>query len=270
MRVLITSDLHVEKTGLEPIRRLVSGMDREHPDLVVIAGDIGNPAHLFDLALGCFRHLSCPVALVPGNHDLWCFREERSEDLYRKILPELTRAHGFHWLEDDALRLPGGFAVAGSIGWYDYSASDPTLNFTRDQILANKPRYAGDARMMDWALGDEEFAAECRSRLRAQLEALEADGTTHTVLVATHVPIFESQLEKRPENYDWQAGNAYFGHLTMGDEVCRFSKVRYVVSGHTHVGMNAVIERENAVAIGAAVIPSDYGRPRWVTLETDS
>lgn len=54
MRILVTSDLHIEAAGPEPIRRMVAGMDREHPDLVVVGGDLGSPAANFEQCLSLF------------------------------------------------------------------------------------------------------------------------------------------------------------------------------------------------------------------------
>ncbi len=267
MRVLIASDLHVEITGIEPIRRLVAGMDREDPDLVVLAGDLGNPSRLFEQCLVPFLQLSCPVAVLPGNHDVWTSLGETSIGLYGEILPAITRSMGFHWLDEAPLVLPGGVGVCGNIAWYDYSAREPSYGQSDDDIAKTKPRFAMDAVRVDWEYNDLEFAARCRERLVAHLAALEANPAVDRVLVATHVPAFESQMDRHPEDAQWSMGNPYFGHLTLGEEIRRHAKVRYVVSGHTHVGLNGVVDRVGMSPIGTAVIPSDYGRPRWMELE---
>ncbi len=267
MRILVTSDLHMEVTGHHTIHRLVAGMEREEPDLVVIAGDLGNPLHMYEQCLACFSTLPCTVAVLPGNHDLWASNGQTSRQLYEKMLPEATRQSGMHWLEDVPLVLENGIAVAGGIGWYDYSARDPQLDQSDDDIAECKPRYAMDASKIDWAWTDQEFAATCRHRLQRQLLRLEEDEEVNQVLVVTHVPIFESQIERRPEDQDWSKGTPYFGHLTLGESLRGFPKLRYVVSGHTHVGLNGVVNRPGQVPIGSAVVGSDYGRPRWVTVE---
>lgn len=270
MRVLITSDLHAELTGLETIRRLVAGMDREDPDLVVLAGDLGNPSHLFESCLACFIPLSCPIAVLPGNHDIWTSFGETSIALYEEILPEITASMGFHWLERDPLVLPGGFGVCGSIGWYDYSAREPSYEQTDEEIIRNKPKYAMDAQCVDWEYTDPEFAEYCRRRLARQIKTLEENPDVQRVMAATHVPVFEEQIDRHPDDRDWSLGNPYFGHLTMGEELGKFQKLRWVISGHTHVGLNGLIERDGLHPLATAVIASDYERPRWVTLEIDS
>lgn len=267
MRILVTADLHLEHTGPEPIRRLVAGMDRENPDLVVLAGDLGNPARLFEQCLCCFLKLDCPVAVVPGNHDIWASLGETSIALYEEILPGITRSVGFHWVDRSPLILPNGIAIAGNIGWYDYSSREPSYPQTIEEIIAQKPSYAADAQFVNWEFSDIEFAERCRLGLQKQMLELEENPAVEKVLVATHVPIFENQIERQPDNEDWSLGNPYFGHLTMGESVRGFRKLRWVVSGHTHVGQNGIIERPGMPTIATSVVDSDYGRPRWVEVE---
>ena len=269
MRVLVTADLHLESSGPEPIRRLVAGMDRERPDLVVLGGDLGNPVGCWDECLTCFLKLDCPIAVLPGNHDFWFGGGNKSEDLYRRILPQRTRSMGFHWLEDAPMRLAGGVAIVGSVAWYDYSARAPYLKQTDEYIIKNKSKWAADAFRIDWPWDDFEFSDMCRARLRRQLEELQADESVREILVVTHVPLFEEQLERRPEDENWDAGTAFFGNLTIGGDVREFSKVRYVISGHTHNGMSDTVERDGMLPIEALVVPSDYLRPRWITVDFD-
>lgn len=269
MRVLISSDLHVELTGLAPIRRLIAGMDREQPDLVVLAGDLGNPARLFEQCLACFLPLNCPVAVVPGNQDLWSGLGESSIRLYEEILPEITRGMGFYWLEEGPLVLSEGLALCGSIAWYDYSARDPSMKCGDEEISHYKAKCNLDAERIDWEFSDQVFAERCRHRIQRQLIDLEENDAVERIMVVTHVPLFESQIERHPDDEEWVENNPFFGHLTMGEALRGFHKVRWVVSGHTHMGLNGLVEREGIDPIATAVVPSDYFKPRWVTLEID-
>lgn len=268
MRILVTSDLHPEVTGAETIRRLVAGIDRESPDAVVLAGDLGNPSHLFESCLAAFLCLECPVAVVPGNHDVWTGNGETSIRLYEELLPEITRSMGFHWLEKEPLILGDGIAIAGSIGWYDYSAADPAYGLDDEEIIRQKPRFAMDAMRVDWEHTDKEFAGICRTKLQRQILGLQENPQVERILLATHVPIFEQQIERESDDPEWALGNPYFGHLTMGEMIRGYSKIHWVVSGHTHVGVNGVIARSGMAPIATAVVPSDYERPRWLTVDT--
>jgi predicted MPP superfamily phosphohydrolase len=268
MRILVTADLHAEVSGLETIRRLVAGMSRESPDLVILAGDLGNPSRVFDQCLGCFARLGAPVAVLPGNHDLWASLGETSALLLYERLQEVTEGFGFHWLEGGPLRL-GNVAVAGSIAWYDYSSRDQELAQTDHEVLVNKPRHSLDAVKIDWDYSDQEFAALCRERLEAQLKDLEADPAIRSVLAVTHVPVFEAQLQPLDGTPGWALRRPYYGHATLGELIRPFAKVTHVLSGHTHAGMTDQIERAGARPIATAVVPSDFGRPRWLTLDPD-
>jgi hypothetical protein len=269
LRVLIASDLHLELTGSESIRRLAAGMSREDADLIVLAGDLGNPARLFEQCLACFLNMDCPVAVLPGNHDLWSSYQETSILLYEELLPEITRSMGFHWLETEPLVLQGGVGIVGGIAWYDYSARLQALAQTDEEILAAKPRFSMDAQRIDWEYQDVTFAAQCRGKLVAHCAKLEADPRVEKILAVTHVPLYESQVDRHPDSDSWSRGNPYFGHLTAGEALMGFGKLRYVVSGHTHVGLNGLVERPRLAPIATAVVPSEYGKPRWVTVDVE-
>lgn len=264
----------MEVTGREPVRRMIAAMDRDSPDAVVLAGDIGNPSFIFAECLAEFHRLGVPVLVLAGNHDVWISQNESSAPLFTKILPRVTRGEGYFWLDGDEpflLEDRDGqkVGIAGSMAWYDYSARDPERGLTDEQILAMKPRFAMDARCVDWPQSDQEFAAACRERLRKQLDVLEADPDVKAILVVTHVPIFDNQMDRRPEDDFWTLGNPFFGHFTMGEDVARYSKVRWVVSGHTHVAMNGVVEREGMTPIATAVVGSDYHKPRYLIVDAE-
>lgn len=270
MRLAIASDTHLETTGREPIARLIAGIAKAQPDALVLAGDLGNPALLFEECLSLFARLDMPVAVLAGNHDLWVHSpREHSRELFEEQLPAITRAAGFHWLDGDEPLVLGNVGIAGSIGWYDYSAREASYNQSDEEIVRIKPTFAWDARHVDWAWSDPEFAAACRARLARQLDALSARPSVDRIVVVTHVPIFESQIARRPDDRDWSLGQPFFGHLTMGALVERYPRVTHVVSGHTHVGMHGEHEREGAPPIATGVVASDYRLPKYLLVETD-
>ena len=78
MRFAVISDLHVRIDGLlyglDTQKRLddvLSDIDREAPDLVVVTGDLADCADLgsYRLIKGRLESLSRPVYVLPGNHD---------------------------------------------------------------------------------------------------------------------------------------------------------------------------------------------------------
>ncbi len=103
IKILHTSDVHLEsdtfgrsEEGKAYRRRIRLAFERvvdkaleEKADLFLIAGDLFDSNRVseegVDFALGQIARLSCPVVLIPGNHD--CY-DQRS--LYRKF--DFTRA----------------------------------------------------------------------------------------------------------------------------------------------------------------------------------
>lgn len=78
MRFAVISDLHVRIDGLlyglDTQKRLddvLSDIDREAPDLVVVTGDLADCADLgsYRLIKERLESLSRPVYVLPGNHD---------------------------------------------------------------------------------------------------------------------------------------------------------------------------------------------------------
>ena len=78
MRFAVISDLHVRIDGLlyglDTQKRLddvLSDIDREAPDLVVVTGDLADCADLgsYRLIKERLEPLSRPVYVLPGNHD---------------------------------------------------------------------------------------------------------------------------------------------------------------------------------------------------------
>ncbi len=94
-----------------------------------------------------------------------------------------------------------------------------------------------------------------------RVQGLEDDPIVQAVMVVTHVPIFRAQMVTKPGDRRWGISNAYFGNLTLGDRLTRMSKLRRVVSGHTHCGRQGVVERQGLPPLTVSVVASDYHRP---------
>ena len=268
MKVAVTSDLHLGITPLASIRSLAAAVASGDPDAVVAAGDVGEGPSRWLACLKVFAE-ACPEAALlalPGNHDLWAREGATSADLFSRLLPSLARDAGFRWLEGEPF-VKGGAAVAGSAAWYDYSAAEPGLELGPAYYAAHRRALIADGEAMDPDFDDRAFAQQRGRALLADLDALEGDPAVRTILVATHVPLLESQLSRRPWDREWALRTAFFGNLTLGAEVLRRPKVASVVSGHTHGGRRGVVVRGDAPPVTALVVGSDYGRPSHVTVE---
>lgn len=267
-RVVITSDLHLGITTAEEITPMVAAIAAEQPDLTIIAGDIGKRLGDIHACLALFAEVPGEKAALAGNHDLWKHGDDHSADLWERATPEAVRAAGMLWLEDENWTRDG-LAVAGSIAWYDYTGADPSIPpQTEAYWVELKRQLHPDARYLDWSWSDIDFATRCGDALMQRIAAAEADPAVRDLLVVTHVPLYREQIINRTEIPNWGYGNAYFGNLTLGERVRQTSKLRAVVSGHTHIGRRERLE--GGAGIPAWVVPSDFHSPRYVVYEHPS
>jgi 3',5'-cyclic AMP phosphodiesterase CpdA len=261
MRVVVISDTHYNSHWARILGRFILELTQLQPDCLVLAGDVGDGARGFDQMLTLLDKVPCPHLILTGNHDVWNNQGKRSQELWESVLPRLTRDHGAIWLEGENW-IKDGLAICGTNGWYDYSACDKSFAYTAEEYNSMKPRYMVDGRLIDWQWNDVEFANLIGTAFEQRLAALEVDPTVREIIVVTHVPPFQEGITfKRDDSY-WNFRNAYFGNLTLGQRIRKFSKVRHVVSGHTHVGRTAQIGK-----IKMVVLPSDYGLPAYQIID---
>lgn len=209
------------------------------------------------------------MAVLAGNHDVWRDRslDIGSEQLFTEVLPRVCTDLGALWLEGACCRL-GDVSVVGSMAWYDYSAIDPQQKGPgAEQIAASKRFFNNDANWIDWPHSDLEVAASLAGPLLAQLRAAEAAPEVRAVAVVTHVPVLDAQMARKPHDPAWGFSNAFFGNLTLGEQILRFPKVSAVLSGHTHIGREGSLARPPLPPVRYRVVPSDYGEPRHVMIE---
>jgi 3',5'-cyclic AMP phosphodiesterase CpdA len=266
MHIAVTADIHLGITSEKTVRSLLKRIIREKPDLLAIAGDIGEPLEHFDQVLRIFEGLGIKTVVVAGNHDLWHRSGGQSSmELWEKEVPAAVRKHGMVWLEDESL-IVGSKAIVGTIGWYDYSARPRELAAKSDQAFFDtKGVFNNDARYLDWAYTDIEFSRIVGERFHARLQAAEEDPRVESIFVVTHVPIFSAQRITLP-HWDPQS-EAYFGNWTLGRIVESFSKVKRVASGHTHLGVHGLHLCPDGRKIPASVVNSDYERPGYFMVE---
>ena len=273
-RIVVTSDLHyddeVDLTPPATVAALAGRIASHDPDVVVIAGDLGHPIRNFQGCLSLFTQFPVPVGVVAGNHDIWRDPDGRSssDDLFLRALPSAVRDAGMAWLEEDTI-VVGRTAVVGSLIWYDYSAVDPSLSLSLEQLAELKQHATNDSIWIDLPWTDRGFAARLRRGLEARLDALEWDADIDHVVLVTHVPLFEEQMVRRTDEASWGLIRAYFGNFTTGEAVTVYSKLRAVVSGHTHRRVHArPVERPGLPPLPVYTVGSDYGEPASLVVET--
>ena len=271
MKIVITSDLHYDERGhlTSPgeVQEMVQKIAIERANLVILAGDLSHGSSAFEACLAAFRGLRVPVAVLAGNHDIW--KDEAaglsSEELWGYQLESITMRQRATWLEKQSLSF-GEIGVVGSMAWYDYSGVDPSNQTAPDLLASLKACFNNDATWIDWGRKDRDFARELREGMLTRLRAMAQQEGVKKIVVVTHVPILEEQMERKPEDAQWGLTNAYFGHLTLGAEVVKEPKVVAVVSGHTHIGKQATRHRPGMSPIEVRVVESDYGMPGYTVL----
>ncbi len=263
MKLIITADLHLGHTSKTHVKQMVNNIINDRPDIIVIAGDITEPAVMgLSEALELFDKSHVIKGLILGNHDLWNYygKVDSSEKIWSEIAPKVCELHEFIWMEDDIIYYDDK-AIVGSIAWYDYSNSN-YYNNSDNFFYSRKKQFNNDGNYIDWDRTDIEFAKECRDGVVTRLKHLEDNPNINQVIVITHVPIFSEQMVKYKG--DHPIGDAYFGHFALGKEVLKFDKVKHVVSGHTHRGMDREIP-----GFRMQTVNSDYGFPRYLTLNIE-
>jgi predicted MPP superfamily phosphohydrolase len=271
MKIVIASDLHYDKrerlTSPKDIEEMVQKIAIERADLVVLAGDLSHGIQAFESCIAAFRPLHVPLAVLAGNHDIWKDTEEgyTSEELWTYKLEWITLKQQATWLEKENLVF-GGVGIVGSMAWYDYSGVDPSNSKSPDLLESLKGCFNNDATWIDWKRKDRDFAKELRDGMLQRLQSLAQQESIQKIVVVTHVPIVEEQMERKPGDSQWGLTNAYFGHLTLGAEVIKEPKVVSIVSGHTHIGKQAIKERLGMQPIDVRVVETDYGIPGYTVL----
>jgi predicted phosphohydrolase len=278
LRLAFTADLHWcnRPRGDEATRLLVSYLEANPPDVLVLAGDVGSGV-LWGDCLDLFAHLPCRKAVVPGNHDLWVRAEGAPFDslqLYESLLPQAARERGFHYLDEAPLVLPEvGVALVGSINWYDYTwALEPLRRLYPDELerLQTKRFTRGrhnDANYVRWPLDDVGFTARVVQAFERHLVA--ALEQVAKVIVVTHHPAFYGQSFPRdgePLDLDDYLWDAFGGNRAMEEVLRRHAdRIAFAFCGHTHRLREATLGGIRGYNIGG-----DYHFKRLLTLEWPS
>lgn len=92
LRIFVVSDLHTDyPENMEWVRNL-SGK-RHKNDALLVAGDVAETLNNFVLTMSLLKDSFRHVFYVPGNHDLWCRRENHSyvSSIYLSVFKHLLR-----------------------------------------------------------------------------------------------------------------------------------------------------------------------------------
>lgn len=274
MRLLITADLHYNHVRSRPVAdEVIERMNRVGGDAVLVVGDTATAeGDWFERCLERFT-IDGPKLLVAGNHELWT-RDGDSREILFEQLPRRAREIGWWWLEDRPF-VGEGFAIVGSVGWYDYQFAQASLGIPRRFYAAKvSPGATGHftqyAHLMEdaadvpakamevvarWNDGkfvhlhelDEAFLEGRIESLRGQLEGLKQ--VEHVVAAIHHLP-FE-QLLPPAHSAQWDFAKAYLGSPKIGELLMKYENVRHCFCGHSHFPVCAQVGRIRAINIGS-------------------
>jgi hypothetical protein len=264
VKLAITSDLYYPVTHPDRLADLARQMAGFNPDAAILAGDLAESLADFTRCLKLFRqHLACPIHVLPGDHDFWARPPYDSSRLWRELIRQTVTNCGCLYLEGNAFVLRG-VAVAGTVAWYDYSSASMAGMLSEMEFAQKKYLYNADALRIDWEWSDPEFAGLAGAAFLATLEHLEQDPSVASIIVVTHFPILEQQLDR--ERIGTTLASAYAGNLSLGKKVLPRRKVTHIISGHAHFARECKVYRDDFSCVTVRVLPGDYEKPAWAGL----
>lgn len=288
MKIAFTTDTHLvcDYEGMTTETHVLDLRDaiyNEKPDIIVHGGDIGevridqrNITKVLQI-LGEDKKIKCMGIL--GNHDLWANPGlVTSNTLWSEIIPKMFKEYGWHYLEHSNW-IRDGVAIVGSYLHYDYSAADPEgiavnhirANFpdwTADEYYERmKKRVVNDAKFFRGLPNDRKFAKIIGQDFEKRLLTAQEDESVHIIVVVTHVPCMPCQITRKSHDWHWSCATAYFGNLSHVEVIMGCSKIKYILSGHSHQGNRNSIELNNGQMIDIITLGSDYGKPLFEIIE---
>jgi predicted phosphohydrolase len=282
MRIVATADLHLNHPRSRPSAEAIArSINAQGGDVLLVIGDVGvADGDSIETCLGLFDFRG-PRLFVPGNHELWTNRT--GVDLLGKELPRRVTDAGWHWLPGNPFDFEG-LRVVGTIGWYDYSFAEPSLEipdeFYRAKMSPASVAYRGepaemlehaqeaakrqpliarwnDGRFVRLGMSDETVVDREIERIEREI----VDAGERQVIVACHTVPFAELMPPR-RGGQWDFARAYLGARRLGQAITRHGRVSHVMCGHSHWPMRATIGSIDAINIG-----SGYREKRFVQVE---
>ena len=284
MKILFTADLHLNiqsrsrQTGRTSFDLFAELVNKEDPQVVVVAGDIGIPA-LAGQHLAAIRKVVGDriLAVALGNHDFWANGVQPSpfntlDQIVTHFWQEPVREAGAVLLDRENLDL-GEIVIVGGYGHFDLGLAHPDLKVTGVRIT-EEIYLAGGIHGVYWndfiripncATSVQAEAREQAAGIASRLD--QAIKGRKRILVATHTcPWGELNGHPRIGN-ESDLFTAYCGNSLLGTELKRRAEsVEFLMCGHTHMAVKErVLHGIRCLNVGA-----DYGVFRGVIYQTDT
>ncbi len=251
MRVCCFGDLHYYGVWRD-LERLARNVESEcfEADVVVIVGDITASGDLTQLeeVLGMVKEVvePIPILVVPGNHDIYVTADEVSRGinslLKLSLFNELVERLGCVAL----MRKPfiiHDVGFVGSMGWYDYSFAPDWLGPGIDDFREKAYGFHiwADREFIKLPFSDEEFTLRLLNTFEDHVKRI-FNSVDKIVAVLHHLPFRELVYYKlRPE---WDYFSTFMGSEAFGYVIRKYTKVKLVLHGHQHDGVETEVCRE--------------------------
>ncbi len=279
MKIAITGDTHYGITENTELLSMAERLFSTNPDIILHLGDIGETRAGEGLITDCLEMLNVDAAVL-GNHDIWAGGgyKHTSLELWEKILPELLKKSGCCYLEHEIF-IKDNVAIVGSYLHYDYSAQDncgkaveyienkyPNMPL-EEYYAVCKNKINNDGIFLTGLLSDISFSKSIGDGFKNRLRWAEMNPTIDDIVIVTHVPCMPSQITRKPNDLDWSIGTPYFGNLSHVEFIKTLTKVKYIISGHSHVGNENIEIFDDGHEVKVINLDSDYNSPTFITLE---
>jgi predicted phosphodiesterase len=177
MRIGILSDLYVDELGALPA-------PQQEPDVLILAGNIGQGMHGLEWAATTYR---CPIIYVCGNYS---YRDRDIDGLDAEMKERAWGTH-VHVLQDESLVLRG-VRFIGCTLWSDFDlfgdaqtamriAEDGSLDYYRIRDRIGRPIRPADT-----------LARHRRDVRFLEAAVSESFDDGHTIVITHHAPSFKS------------------------------------------------------------------------------
>lgn len=247
MKVYATSDVHIDShpNNLNLWHELKNYCIKNPPDILIIAGDLGESIDSWSLALEIFKDLNFTRMIVPGNHDLWCRNDQvYSEDKLHKILPEICSLNNWVYLPTTNFETPD-YTFVGNTAWYDYSLMPTYHPFSFDDFIkyqkGNRKWMDSEfCRWKDFNNSDKDLLLTefFFNKLEIQLQSAKSKN----IFLVTHFPFYPEFLKFTGKNWEYEYFGAFMGskkYLKLLNEY----NVKYHVCGHLHRASTTVYKQ---------------------------
>jgi predicted phosphohydrolase len=278
MRILATCDLHYNIfRSRAPTEAVANEIRAAGGDVLMLLGDLcGMDLGVLERVFELFSFFRGPRLYVPGNHEMWTPPDEDSLARYRETLPAICRTHDVHMLDASPVRL-GDVAIAGNMGWYDYSLRAPFLEIpirfyehkASPGTAAVRPRLQhlieGCDDVPDDCAGflcrwvDYAFTDACLARLDGHLD--DVRDARRVIVGMHHLPMLEL-VPREVKRKSLQFAGGFLGSTRFGDLITRHENVSHVLCGHSHA-----FKQHRANGMVATAIGSTYVAKRFETID---